>query len=388
MSFKNTDLMETQSSLHKIQIIDLVRTFSILIVLAVHLQVLLPSPQNGFLRTLWTTISVTGFYGVSLFFIISGFLITRLIDQSLGGLFEPDIRTFYIRRTARILPLLALIILFGLFIIYGPFAQNRPMELFFKDKSTSFDGIFWASIFTFSFNWLRIFRESTTPIFGLHWDVLWSLSIEEQFYLFYPLLLKRLKNILNLKRFLVFFIVAGPLFRFIAYVMKPSSFLLLTTNSFAGFEGITMGILLYLTAKKNSKILSQNKRTCVLLCILGFTVMLTTYIDSQYNRDLIFGQTFLGLGLFLFLLGGLHLNWFESKLFLPLALPGKVSYGMYLWHASVFYFLLPLAGKMNVFTAFALIASVTFAAASLSYHFYEMPMNRLIRKSLGSHKSG
>ena len=97
----------------KLQILDLLRGFSILSVLAVHLQVLRPSPSNPLLRSLWEHFSIPGFYGVTIFFVISGFLITRLIDQNLNGLFHPDIRGFYTRRAARILPLLGVIAIVG-----------------------------------------------------------------------------------------------------------------------------------------------------------------------------------------------------------------------------------------------------------------------------------
>ncbi len=98
----------------KIQIIDFVRSVSILMVLALHLRDHCCPPAVAWLKDLWVAIVVKGYYGVSLFFVISGFLISKLIDEDLGGLHHPDLRKFYIRRIARILPLLIVIIGFGL----------------------------------------------------------------------------------------------------------------------------------------------------------------------------------------------------------------------------------------------------------------------------------
>lgn len=95
----------------------------------------------------------------------------------------------------------------------------------------------------------------------------------------------------------------------------------------------------------------------------------------------------MNLGTFLFLLGGIHLPVFESKFFLALALPGKVSYGMYLWHGLILYLLWPLLFSVDVLSGFVLYAAGTFLFSYLSYRFYELPMNGWVRKTLGyAHK--
>ena len=102
---------------------------------------------------------------------VSGFLITRVLARGPGGLFQPDLRHFYVRRMGRILPLLFLFVLIGITILlYGqahvPGAHLNPR----------YHG-FWFCIATFSFNWYEVAVNSQW--FGLHWMVLWSLAVEE-----------------------------------------------------------------------------------------------------------------------------------------------------------------------------------------------------------------
>src|SRR5512146_285122 len=97
-------------------VIDLVRTFSILVVMAGHFKGF-PSPSWGF--ELWDQLQNNNAYGVTIFFVVSGFMITRILDKQPGGLFHPSYRTFYIRRTARILPLFLAMVVVGLFFTFA-----------------------------------------------------------------------------------------------------------------------------------------------------------------------------------------------------------------------------------------------------------------------------
>jgi peptidoglycan/LPS O-acetylase OafA/YrhL len=63
-------------------------------------------------------------------------------------------------------------------------------------------------------------------------------------------------------------------------------------------------------------------------------------------------------------------------------LPGKYSYGNYLLHTTVLYFLAPRLAGGNIYMAFLIFAMASTAAAALSFHFFEAPANRWIRKKL------
>jgi peptidoglycan/LPS O-acetylase OafA/YrhL len=86
---------------------------------------------------------------------------------------------------------------------------------------------------------------------------------------------------------------------------------------------------------------------------------------------------------FFFLLGGLRLDFFESKAWGWLAFPGKLSYGCYLWHPLVLLFLAPWLLRMNFTVALLVFALTTTWVASISYFFFEQPANRWVRKTFG-----
>src|SRR5665213_606671 len=98
-----------------IQVVNLVRSLAMFSVLAYHLAGVLPQPQTSE-KLVWDWITSNGSGGVFMFLVVSGFLITRIIDLgSENGLFKPNWKNFYVRRVARIIPLFLLHV-FGGFI--------------------------------------------------------------------------------------------------------------------------------------------------------------------------------------------------------------------------------------------------------------------------------
>lgn len=332
---------------------------------------------------LWQPALKNGTYGVCVFFVISGFLITRLIDGEREELFKPRFKEFYVRRVARIFPLLFLTIALG---VLFTFLLPEPSKRFlycFKTTGMKFDFLFWLSILTFSYNWFQAFFPANFP--GLHWGVLWSLSVEEQFYLFYPPLLKRLGKEARLALFTGGVIGFGILWRLGVYFAGVGSAAWSMKVSFGAFDQIAFGALLYLAARKYGDLLGKQKWASGFLCLSGALILLVTYGAAGYESrvNLIYGPTFIALSSFLFLLGGLHVPFFESKYLRVLSWPGKYSYGNYLFQAVMFYCLYPVMARMEVLAAFGLFAAVTTAFSAASYHFFELPVNMKIRKMFG-----
>ena len=368
----------------RIQVIDLVRSLSIIAVMATHLA---PSGinfsrANPFFEAWWIKIWGAGGYGVSMFFVISGFVITRLIALGPGGLFRPDFRDFYRRRAGRILPLLIATLAVGiLFLSFTP-VSSPGFEDCFRKPYARFSPSFWIAILTFTFNWYKIRYEHITPDFGLHWDVLWSLSIEEQFYFFYPLLLNKIRGARRLIIFLSGVVILGSLAYWTAHSIFPTRDRL-GMNSFSGFGLIAMGCLLYLAVEKFKFFLTAHNIHCWGLVFLGTVLFLTAYghpaLPNEWGWKIL-GNQLLGIGVFFFLLGGLHLRFFESKYFAPFCWPGKLSYGAYLFHPAVLFLLWPFLSGLNGFAALFIYMAVTFLFAEMSFRFYEMPMNSWARK--------
>jgi peptidoglycan/LPS O-acetylase OafA/YrhL len=145
----------------------------------------------------------SGYYGVRVFFVISGFLITTWSLKRWGGLRELNRRQFYSMRFARIVPCLAalLVLLAALHLMHVPQFTINPQK-------TSLGRALLAAV-GFHVNWL----EAKAGYLPASWDVLWSLSVEEVFYLGFPLLCTFLRRQWLLIAAFAAFIVAGPFAR-------------------------------------------------------------------------------------------------------------------------------------------------------------------------------
>jgi peptidoglycan/LPS O-acetylase OafA/YrhL len=357
---------------------------AILPVLALHLKPLLPLPAPAY-RWGWDHLQRNGSYGVSMFFLISGFLISRIIDSMPNGLFEAGWKEFYARRTGRIIPLFLLAIFLGVF-FFCVLRGGSPAAIYcFKLPVNPLDSLFWISIFFFTFNWAKSFWMGAWQGLGLHWVVFWSLAVEEQFYLFYPWVLRWLGNEKRLIRFLILVILSGFGWRWLLFIGLFPNGVELKWGSFGFFDQIALGVLLYIFQKRHGKSLSRDRLKSFGLALLGFFMILLVYLGtfSEEDLDWVYGPFLIALGLFAFLLGGLNLPVFESRFWTILTFPGKYSYGNYLFHVSVLYFLNSFLAGLNVFAAFLFFVVASTVVSAFSFHFFEVPANRWVRGLLG-----
>ncbi len=365
------------------QLIDLVRSFCLLSVLAMHSDIILQKPQNPWARSCWEHFQSNGVYGVYLFFVISGFLITGVLAKNPGGLFNPSIRTFYVQRAGRILPLLLTVIWIGICMLMTSFNPHSDYLDVFSPEAGRLDWAFWFSIATFTFNWFLAFHPPAA--FGLHWNILWSLCVEEQFYLFFPVLLRKAKSKERIWKLLLSVIFFALLWRSLCHFLAPSNHFLQLAASFGAFDSIAIGSLLYLADQQWGRWLKQSSKKCVVICALGFVVMTTTYWNTSLSSlDQIYVPTLLGTGLALFLMGGLKLSFFESHFLKIFSLPGKYCYGGYLLHPMILAIAFPILFHVSAWQGFGFFALITTVVAGISYHFFEMPANRLVRKTFSS----
>lgn len=186
--------------------IDVLRGLSIAAVVVHHINIHMGGSQSALARLLPHQLAAILFWnganGVTVFFAISGFLITTMSLRRWGTLGNIRVADFYRLRFARIVPLLVVLLavlsILDLAHVHG----------FMIKAHTSLPRALLAAA-TFHINWL----ESQRGYLPGNWDVLWSLSVEEVFYLFFPLICWLTKARTAFIVFLLGFVVAGPFAR-------------------------------------------------------------------------------------------------------------------------------------------------------------------------------
>jgi peptidoglycan/LPS O-acetylase OafA/YrhL len=171
--------------------------------------------------------------GVTVFFAISGFLITLTSLRRFGGLSDMHVVTFYRIRFARIAPLLV----FTVAILSGLALVRAEGFQFSSDMPPLWRAV--VAVFTFHSNWL----EARYGFLPANWNVMWSLSLEEMFYLFFPLVCLALFRIrLGMILFiamLLAFVVMGPFAR----TMWTNNEIWLEQSYLGGMDGIALGCI-------------------------------------------------------------------------------------------------------------------------------------------------
>jgi peptidoglycan/LPS O-acetylase OafA/YrhL len=196
-----------------------------------------------------------GYYGVRMFFVISGFLITTWSLKRWGSLSRLDRRQFYRMRFARIVPCLI-----GLLILLSLLDRFGVPRFTINTQHTSLGRALLAAL-TFHVNWL----EARTGYLPAAWDVLWSLSVEEVFYVFFPLLCTLLRKPALLMALFSCFVIAGPFAR-----VQTHNELWADYGYLSCMDGIALGCLAAMLVAK----VRFNHKLNLALRIAGITLIL------------------------------------------------------------------------------------------------------------------
>lgn len=178
-------------------------------------------------------IARNGNYGVTMFFVISGFLITQHTLQRSGSLAQIKLKDFYIRRIARIMPCLVLLV--AMVSVLGslglqPFINQSPNGEEVSYAVTILSALsFWMNLLIIEYGWVN---------YAL--GVLWSLSVEEVFYLAFPVLCLALGRGKGFIVFLLAVIAYAPYFRALHFGEESGAYLY---HYFSSFDGIAIGCL-------------------------------------------------------------------------------------------------------------------------------------------------
>jgi peptidoglycan/LPS O-acetylase OafA/YrhL len=331
---------------------------------------------------------VGGFLGVDVFFVLSGFLITSLLIDELTRTNTVDRARFYIRRIRRLMPALFLVLLFsvlvsGLFVLDAAYHVRRDLP--------------WAV--TFVLNWSYLFFEQSyfvnisRPPLLQH---LWSLSVEEQFYVVWPIVIiglykLKLGNLSpRVKIFTASTVLAIASTAWMAQLSISNGFPIPNDPSrvYFGTDTHAMGLLVGCAAaalwrpdRLNERLTPDRASAMNGIGLLSIAGLAYFFIFVSELNEWLYRGGFLVLSIltatliivaahpglkFGVLLGNPVLKWFGDR-----------SYGIYLWHWPIFVL---MRSGIDVQwpdpVAFAVKVSIVLVIADLSYRFVEMPIRK------------
>jgi peptidoglycan/LPS O-acetylase OafA/YrhL len=360
--------------------VDLLRGLAIFFVLMNHVNMRLRSVHvpytSGLPDQLVSSLVWNGQFGVQIFFVISGFLITSTTLRRWGSLSRVSIRDFYLLRSARIAPLFLLLL--GVLSILD-LAHVKYFVI--SSNSGGLPRALFAAL-TFHVNVLEAHRGYLPA----NWDILWSLSVEELFYLFFPLLCRLLGQGKMLIGVLLAFVAIGPFGRTVLTygneVWKEYSYL-------GSMDSIALGCLTALVVGR----VQFSRPVLRILSGLGAAILIFILCLSNWANDLGLGRsgldmTVLALGASMLVAASAQTRWSSPRLLSPLVTMGQRSYEVYLTHMFIvfaFFQIFVMAGKPMaavpaLFIVVILIAGMLGATVA---RFYSEPMNRLLRQRWG-----
>lgn len=344
--------MIKESHLHYIKQIDGFRAFAVTLVIIFHLnERYLPG----------------GFIGVDLFFTISGFIITRLIINDISNN-NFKFLNFYHRRICRLLPALTVTILITLLFSFFVFSEER---ISFFSKT----GIYSLISFSNIFFWLDsgYFDNASQNNIFLH---TWSLSVEEQFYLIWPVLIFTLICLKKLNLFILGAITLLSLaFTFLLNLSDPNAAFYFMPSRIAQFS--TGSLLAYLFFSRNLTT-PDNKHfgminNAFFIFGMGFVVF-SSFISDGDNYDLFSSFILPTIGALFVLLGiqsQLSNTVFNNRICSYL---GKISYSLYLVHWPIIILFSNYWGKEQFIFLEILIIVFIFIFANTLHYGIEKPL--------------
>jgi peptidoglycan/LPS O-acetylase OafA/YrhL len=313
-----------------------------------------------------------GGIGVYFFFVLSGFLITFLLCAEKERFNTIGIKKFYIRRILRIWPLYFFIVILGFFIL--------PQFEFFKLLPGSFSQNFMSNLTLYLLIVPNIAFSFFAPV--PHIGQLWSIGVEEQFYIFWPLVVKFSRNVLNVIMILLIFYVGlkGVLVLIPQFVQTGPIFLgVKKFFAMAKFECMIIGgIGAYIFFIKKVSILNfvYNKATQV-SALVSFPFFSYAVGVDNFFQDIIHIPLSV---VFLIIILNVATNpnsilKIDSKVLNYL---GQISYGIYMYHMIIIFVCIKVAKQfLNTDPVIAnclvylLSVLLTCGVAHLSYKYFE-----------------
>jgi peptidoglycan/LPS O-acetylase OafA/YrhL len=311
---------------------------------------------------LWGAIAKSGAAGVDLFFALSAFLITSILlreREETGGI---SLRRFYLRRILRIWPLYFLLIAVGVVLAHTMAKQSLPWY-------------YVAGYLLFVGNWVH-------AVFGRPESIcspLWTVSIEEQFYLIWPLLMKMLRRRGMIVAAIVTFLLATVCR--LGFMLAGSSGGFIYYGSVSRCDSLALGILLALFADRLPRLTRRVRWLLLAGGLLGW-VASSAWLNEQpgpVDIRMVLGRLIVSLaaGAILYACLHSHSNLVRGEWVVRL---GKISYGLYMLHLTGILIMLSLFRPVwgwQLLATKALGFVMTVILALASYRWVESPFLHL-----------
>lgn len=301
---------------------------------------------------------------VDMFFVLSGFLITYLLLVEKEKTKSINLKKFYLRRIFRIWPLYYLSVLISILLIYlgiVPQVSDLPNSIFLY--------IFLMANIAYL---LGLAISSITP--------LWSVGVEEQFYLIWPHIVKRTSK--YLKVFIYLFLLF--------LIIKLSVYLVLTPKStLFKFLSVTRIDIMSIGAIGASLVYSKNRILQLLyrkeIQIISWVILLSSII---YKPIHIFSFIDKEVNAVFYLIIILNVSSNKDTLISlenkVMNFIGKISYGLYVYHMIIIYLISHILTsqnyQLNHFIIYPVVLIITILTATFSYTFFETPFLRIKNK--------
>ena len=319
-----------------------------------------------------------GFVGVDIFFVISGYLITSIIIKDIDD-DSFNIVGFYKRRIKRIFPALSIVLIFCLVVGWFVLFVDEYRQL---GKHIMLGAGFLSNIMLYREGGYFDISSNLKPL--LH---LWSLGIEEQFYLLWPVLLILLKNKTNLRAIVLWLLLFGSLYINISSVdTSPRASFYLPQARF--WELVIGGILAYILYEKKlfpvqfNRVLnyvnSVFKNNINILSIVGLFLLIYSVIFL--SKDLAYPGYYATIPILgsVLLIASSPDAWINQNILSRknIVLIGLISFPLYLWHWPLLYFSRIVYGNNLSISLKLTLIIVSLILAWATYNFIERRIKR------------
>jgi peptidoglycan/LPS O-acetylase OafA/YrhL len=318
----------------------------------------------------WTSfIGEAGWMGVDLFFVLSGYLITGILLRGNSGY-----RNFLARRALRIFPLYYLCLA-----LFTAVAILRPEHASWEAMK-AWGGVGWFVVYLGNFR--AAWTDSLPPV--LSFATLWSLQVEEQFYLLFPIAVALLSR-KNLLRFLIGCAIAAPILRFsihssvAGYVLMPCR-----------MDALAMGGILAILVRRGPTDRPRASHARLGFIIAG-AVLAAIFCAALWHqpsgtaydplmRSIGYSAVdFTCASLLCWILLSPSSSFTRLLRLRPLVYTGQIAYGLYLLHEPASWLARRILGNIETHSALSVPISfaAAFLAASVSWRFFESPFLKL-----------